>query len=135
MSDGIPATAPFPFARADYPLAPAPRYNIGGPARLALLPESEDDAAAAHAWMLRQPGPRLVLGGGSNVLVADAGFPGIVLLTTRLTRPEDLARPLAGRRGCADHALRDGCSPAIYACVGALTGIPAPVGGAVFMTP
>lgn len=135
MSDGTPETAPFPFARADYPLAPATRYNIGGPARLALLPETEDDAAAAHAWMLRQPGPHLVLGGGSNVLVADAGFPGIVLLTTRLTRLDDLGgdRWRAGAGLALSALVRDVMLARNYAGVGALTGIPGSVGGAIFM--
>lgn len=126
---------PFEFAAENYPLAPSTLYNVGGPARLALLPRNEAEARAAYDWMRTQPGPHLVLGGGSNVLIADTGFPGIVLFTTQLNRLE----PLGDHRydvgaGLDLQALaREVMLPNNYAGVGALTGIPGSVGGAIFM--
>ena len=81
---------PFPYAHENYPLAPATLYGVGGPARIALLPRTEDEVQEAYAWMTAQDVPRLILGGGSNVLIADSGFPGIVLFTSHLHRYEDL---------------------------------------------
>ncbi|MDP9342212.1 MAG: UDP-N-acetylmuramate dehydrogenase [Actinomycetota bacterium] len=65
--------------RTGFSLAPLTTFRIGGPAALFLEPQSFDDlAAASHA--VRETGvPFAVLGKGSNVLVADAGFPGLVL--------------------------------------------------------
>lgn len=63
----------------DVPLAPLTTLRVGGPARLLARIESEDDLVAA-AGLARERGLRVfVLGGGSNLLVADAGFDGLVL--------------------------------------------------------
>ena len=63
----------------DKPLAPFTTLGIGGPARWFLPVSKEDDIAEAAAWT-RQNGIRLfVLGGGSNLVISDAGFDGLVL--------------------------------------------------------
>ncbi|MBN2311837.1 MAG: UDP-N-acetylmuramate dehydrogenase [Candidatus Hydrogenedentes bacterium] len=126
---------PFEFAKADYPLAPLTLYNVGGPARLALFPRDEAEACAAYAWMQRQPGPKIVLGGGSNILVADAGFPGIALVTSGLDRIEPAGpdRYRAGGGALLDRLVRDIMLPNNYAGVGGLAGIPGTVGGAIYM--
>jgi UDP-N-acetylmuramate dehydrogenase len=54
-------------------------FRIGGPAALFLEPERESDLVAAGE-AVRQTGiPFVVVGKGSNILVADDGFPGLVL--------------------------------------------------------
>ncbi|HNR32186.1 MAG TPA: UDP-N-acetylmuramate dehydrogenase [Candidatus Hydrogenedentes bacterium] len=128
-------TPPFDFAVAAYPLAPATLYNVGGPARLALLPRNEDECRAAYAWMLRQPERKLILGGGSNVLIADEGFPGVVLFTTGLKRLDDLGdhRYSIGSGHDLDFVVREIMLANNYDGVGALTGIPGSVGGAIYM--
>jgi UDP-N-acetylmuramate dehydrogenase len=61
------------------PLAPFTTFGIGGPARWFVEAESEDQIVEATSWA-RERGLKLfVLGGGSNLLVADAGFDGLVL--------------------------------------------------------
>lgn len=128
-------TPGFDFAIENYPLAPATYYKVGGPARLALTPRNSDEAIAAYAWMLEQPGPRLILGAGSNVLIADEGFPGIVLFTTSLDQIEtldgDTYRAAAGVN--LDRLVREVILPHNYEGAGALAGIPGSVGGAIFM--
>jgi UDP-N-acetylmuramate dehydrogenase len=70
--------------RTSFPLAPLTTFRIGGPASLYLEPISEGDLVAASA-AVRQTGIGVVvLGKGSNVLIADGGFHGLVL---RLGRP------------------------------------------------
>ena len=61
------------------PLAPYTTFQIGGPARWFAEAASEDDIVAAVAFARDQQLPLFVLGGGSNLLVSDAGFQGLVL--------------------------------------------------------
>ena len=63
----------------EVPLAPYTTFQIGGPARWFAQAESEDDIAAAVAFAEQRRVPLFVLGGGSNLLVSDAGFPGLVV--------------------------------------------------------
>jgi UDP-N-acetylmuramate dehydrogenase len=61
------------------PLAPYTTFQIGGPARWFAEAASEDDIAAGVAFATERRLPLFILGGGSNLLVSDAGFPGLVL--------------------------------------------------------
>jgi UDP-N-acetylmuramate dehydrogenase len=61
------------------PLAPLTTFRLGGPARLFLRAESAGDLIALADVLAELPVPLLILGRGSNVLVADAGWPGVVL--------------------------------------------------------
>jgi UDP-N-acetylmuramate dehydrogenase len=128
-------TLPFEFAIENYPLAPLTLYGVGGPARLALLPRTLDEANDAYQWMAAQPDRRIVLGGGSNVLIDDNGFDGIVFVTTKLNGIEPLGddrfHVLAGV--VLDRMVRDVMLTNNYDQVGALTGIPGTVGGAIYM--
>ena len=127
--------APFDFAVANYPLAPQTIYKVGGPARLALLPRSDEEVVAAYRWLATRSEPRIVLGGGSNVLIDDAGFPGIVLFTTALTRLDSKGddRYMAESGVNLDYFVREVILKNNYHGAGGLTGIPGSVGGAIFM--
>jgi len=61
------------------PLAPHTRFGLGGPARLFVDAWDADAFAEALAYARASGLPYVVLGGGSNLLVADSGFPGMVL--------------------------------------------------------
>ena len=60
-------------------LAPLTTLGIGGPARWFVSAESEADVVEAAAWAREAGTPLFVLGGGSNLLIADQGFDGVVL--------------------------------------------------------
>jgi UDP-N-acetylmuramate dehydrogenase len=126
---------PFDFAVENYPLAQASLYKVGGPARLALLPRTRADVVAAYDWLRTRSEPKIVLGGGSNVLIADDGFPGIVLFTTHLTRLEDLGADRYYVEGgvVLDKLVREVILAHNYEGTGGLTGIPGTVGGAIYM--
>lgn len=65
--------------RVGFPMAPLTTFRIGGRTALYLEPESERDLVAA-AEAIRETGvPFVVVGKGSNLLVSDEGFPGLVL--------------------------------------------------------
>ena len=68
-----------PRVRTAFPMAPLTTFRIGGPAALYLEPESDTDLAAAGRAVTHSGIPVAVIGKGSNVLVADSGFPGLVL--------------------------------------------------------
>lgn len=61
------------------PLAPFTTFRIGGPARYFCRVASEDALLEAVRWARDKEVPLFVLGGGSNVLVSDAGFGGLVV--------------------------------------------------------
>ncbi|MGZ8619875.1 MAG: FAD-binding protein, partial [Actinomycetota bacterium] len=65
--------------RRGFSMAPLTTFRIGGPAALYLEPESDDDLVAAGQAITASGVPFLVIGKGSNLLVADDGFPGLVL--------------------------------------------------------
>src|SRR2546428_150840 len=117
--------------REQVPLAPYTTFGLGGKARYFVECGSEDEARAALAYAAERRLPAYVLGGGSNVVFLDSGFPGLIL---RLT--------IGGIE------LRDGPSPEVCAGAGVdwdtlvqnvvqrgwtgvecLSGIPGTVGG------
>ena len=61
------------------PLAPYTTLGIGGPAHWFATAKTESDVAEAHRFAVEHHLPVFVLGGGSNVLIADRGFAGLVL--------------------------------------------------------
>ncbi|HVZ18608.1 MAG TPA: UDP-N-acetylmuramate dehydrogenase [Terriglobales bacterium] len=61
------------------PLAPFTTLGVGGPARYFTEAETEADVRDALDFAHTHKLPLFILGGGSNLVVADAGFPGVVL--------------------------------------------------------
>src|SRR5450432_4230679 len=61
------------------PLAPYTTFKIGGPARWFAEAASEADILEAVSFAKEHNLPLFVLGGGSNLLISDAGFAGLVL--------------------------------------------------------
>jgi UDP-N-acetylmuramate dehydrogenase len=65
--------------RENVPLAPFTTLRIGGMARYFVSATSEDEVMAAFDFAESRDLRLFVLGGGSNILVADTGFDGLVL--------------------------------------------------------
>jgi UDP-N-acetylmuramate dehydrogenase len=61
------------------PLAPLTTFRLGGPARFFVEAQSAGDVQQAATFAQSRNLPLFVLGGGSNLLVADSGWPGLVL--------------------------------------------------------
>lgn len=66
--------------RYNAPLAPYTSFYIGGPADTLVFAESEDDVMEAVRLAREQNQPLKFLGGGSNVLIADEGYRGMVVV-------------------------------------------------------
>src|SRR5580692_5286793 len=61
------------------PLAPLTTIKIGGPAKYFVEAKSAGEVQEAVAFACSRDLPLFVLGGGSNLVVADTGWPGLVL--------------------------------------------------------
>lgn len=126
------ALGSIPHARA-LPLAPLTTYRVGGPADLAISPRSVSELAAAVKASREAGVPLHVLGRGSNVLIADSGLRGAVLLLRDLSEVR-----VAGER-LRVGAGADCTAVAALARDAGLTGLeffhflPGSVGGAAFM--
>lgn len=82
----------------DIPLAPFTTIGIGGPARFFIDVKSVDDLREALAFAAREQQRDFILGGGSNLLIADEGFDGVVIrIDLRgVEFRDDLAKVAAG---------------------------------------
>lgn len=68
-----------PNIQENIPLRDLTTFGIGGPARYYLRAESADDLIQAWGAAQRAGVPVFILGGGSNILVSDRGFDGLVI--------------------------------------------------------
>ncbi len=112
------------------PLAELSTYKIGGPAEYFIAPESEEELRAAIDWAEAQGLPVTILGGGSNILVSDAGIKGLVLKPAHdgITQKENtlIVGTNANVWDVSEYALREGLSGIEWAI-----GIPGSMGGAI----
>ena len=65
--------------RDDVPLAPLTTLELGGHARHFVEAADDDAVVEALRWAEARGLPVLILGGGSNVVIADRGFDGLVV--------------------------------------------------------
>ena len=114
-------------------LAPLTTLGVGGAARFFVRAESETEVVKALAFAREHDFPVFVLGGGSNVLIADAGFDGLVLQIA--LKGIAVGREEAGRVSVTAQAGED-WDEFVGFCVGenlagleCLSGIPGWVGG------
>src|SRR5215475_11015807 len=61
------------------PLAPLTTFKVGGPARYFCEPKTPQEVSEAVAFAQTRKFPLFVLGGGSNLVVSDKGWPGLVI--------------------------------------------------------
>lgn len=116
------------------PLARHTTWRIGGPARYLVQPAGVDDVEKTLHFAREQGLPWLVLGLGSNVLVRDGGFQGIVLkLGKGLDRLEMKGATAIVGAGLPTPLLARRTAEAGFAGVERFIGIPGTVGGGVYM--
>jgi UDP-N-acetylmuramate dehydrogenase len=69
--------------RGDATIADLTTLKVGGPVRVLVTAESDEDLGAVGRAVREHDVPWLVVGRGSNLLVADAGWPGVVVTLGR----------------------------------------------------
>ena len=127
-------------AEENVALAAFTTFRIGGPARLLVHAQSADDFAVAHDAVRSTGIDVLLVGQGSNLLIADAGWPGLVVVVgggesdvitiNRINDGELLVRAGAGVKlpVLARRSVAEGATGLEW-----MVGVPGSVGGAVRM--
>ncbi|MEO8727083.1 MAG: UDP-N-acetylmuramate dehydrogenase [Acidobacteriaceae bacterium] len=118
--------------REHVPLGPLTTFGVGGPARYFAEISSEAELLEALDFAWQHTLPVFVLGGGSNLIICDTGWQGMVVhLATRGIREEQVGAQrqftvAAGEDwdGFVAHAVARNC-----AGIECLSGIPGLVGG------
>jgi len=123
-------------ATADVPLGPFCTYRVGGPAALFVEPDSITDLEPIRAAVVATGCPTLVVGRGSNLLVSDAGFPGIAIHLgpsfEAVEIDEETATVRAGGAALLPVVARRSASAGLTGFEWAV-GVPGSIGGAVRM--
>lgn len=119
-------------ARRDAPLAPLTTFKVGGPADWLIDIASETELRGALEIARGAGLPVTILGGGSNVLVSDAGVRGMVLRV----RPMEISQPAPDRvradAGLTINGLVRWTIGRGLAALEAWAGTPGTVGGAIY---
>src|SRR5512146_95025 len=114
------------------PLGPMTTLGVGGPSRWFAEARSEEELRASVEWAGECRLPLFILGGGSNLVVSDAGWPGLTLrvglrgVKQRNERGRELFEAEAGEDWDALVARAVAANCAGVEC---LSGIPGTVGG------
>lgn len=116
------------------PLAPFSTLRIGGAAKIFVEPLTPDDVTTIQTFVLEHRLPFFILGNGSNVLISDTGWDGIVMNLekgfNKLQYADGIVTTGAGVKMATfvDFAIRNNRKG-----VEMLAGIPATIGGAIRM--
>lgn len=115
-------------------LAPFTSWRVGGPARYFLEPTSEEELLEALQWVRSQDLPWQVLGRGSNLLVADEGFDGLVVrLAEKYGRVRVEGDRIVAQAGASLSGVVKAAATAELGGGEFLATIPGSVGGALAM--
>ena len=121
------------FIRHDFPLSRVTSFHIGGNADLAVYPADAEAFAYALDAVVQAGVPYTVIGNGSNTLVRDGGFRGVVFVTTDMRRVTIAGTRLTGGCGVLLGSVGTNASRAGLAGAEFANGIPGTLGGAVYM--
>lgn len=117
----------------NYNLKDKNTYKTGGSAKIAVFPDSAEKVKKLLSFLKQENAIYSVLGAGSNLLISDSGYDGVLISTEKLkgiSVSGNLVTCFAGERVC------DFLKQALYNSLGGvefLNGIPASVGGVVTM--
>lgn len=128
------ATYPvFEHALADEPMSSHTTFKVGGPADLFVTPQTCQELVSDIALARERGLAYFVLGKGSDLLVSDAGYRGVVFALGDLNSIERegdvlVVGPGASLEDVCERACAEGLGGIEFAC-----GIPGSIGGACFM--
>jgi len=125
------------FYKEEEPLFPYTTIKIGGKAQRLVFPEDEASMIELLNFLNEREIPYFVMGGGSNLLVSDEGFKGVVVHTSRMKKLKIIENKevlriyaLSGVR--INQLIRLGYERG-FGGFEFLAGVPATVGGAIRM--
>lgn len=118
----------------DEPMSEHTTFEIGGPVDLFVIPESTDEVREVIAACREAEVPYFVLGNGSDLLVSDEGYRGVIVglsdgfTNVSIDGVEMTCQAGVGLREASEMACELGLTGLEFAC-----GIPGSIGGACFM--
>ena len=138
-ANGTPADelhASFPNERllCDEPMAKHSSFGVGGPAEIFVDVHDAAEIATLVAIAKRHRIPWHVIGCGSNILVADAGLPGIVMhMGAGFSHVQIAGTKLHSQAGATNKQVADAALAAGLSGYEFASGIPGSIGGAAIM--
>lgn len=121
-------------------LAPYTSFGIGGPADAVIVVENKQELAELLSCFAENSLQYRFIGKGTNLLVADKGFEGVVLLFGKALSKITLQEELKGGEtrirvggGCSLAKLLNWCTENALTGLEFVSGIPGSIGGAVVM--
>jgi len=123
----------------DEPMSKHTYFKVGGPVDAFIAPENREDLTQLVIWARRTGVPLLIIGDGTNLLVKDNGFRGVIVVLAKCTK-KIFKRTEKNREviitAPAGVKLHELCSFAIksgFRGMNYAVGIPGTVGGAITM--
>ncbi|SHO48822.1 UDP-N-acetylmuramate dehydrogenase [Anaerocolumna xylanovorans] len=109
-------------------------FQIGGPADYFLLPEEENQVAEAIKLCKEEKMPFFILGKGSNLLVSDRGYHGVIIkLAKNFSRIEIEGNKVTAQSGASLSKMAEEIAKRSLTGFEFASGIPGTLGGAVTM--
>lgn len=119
--------------KLDEPLSTYSFTHTGGPADAVVFPKTVDELQSIVHYLHERSIPMTVLGNGSNLIIADGGIRGVVLILTDMDKVWSKGKRVIAQCGAS---LLDASKKAQESALTGLEfayGIPGSVGGAIYM--
>lgn len=109
-------------------------FRIGGAADLFVLPESEEDLVRVLSFLRHREVPYTVIGNGSNLLVSDAGYRGVIVQIAKcMSRIYVSGNEITAQAGAMLSSVAHRAMESSLTGMEAVSGIPGTLGGALTM--
>ncbi|MBN1445671.1 MAG: UDP-N-acetylmuramate dehydrogenase [Candidatus Omnitrophica bacterium] len=115
------------------PLSSMTSFRTGGPARYFAAPSDREEAQEVIAASEKSHEPLLVLGNGTNILISDEGFSGVVLSTQNLNKITVEGEKIVCGAGTRLQTVIKTALEHSLAGMEFLAGVPGSAGGAVIL--
>lgn len=115
------------------PLKGKTSYKIGGPARFYAQAQTQEDIQKALQWAVKKNQPVFLLGKGSNILISDTGWPGLVIDLSEYSNIRWSDTTVECQSGSILHTLVKESVDRGFTGMEKLVGIPGSIGGGLIM--
>ena len=108
-------------------------FKVGGPADILIIPENKEALSKALKLINQSKIPFFTLGSGSNIIVSDSGYQGIVIYMEKLNAIKTENNLIKSQTGISLSSLADKAKEAELSGLEFASGIPGSLGGALYM--
>nr|WP_272796246.1 UDP-N-acetylmuramate dehydrogenase [Butyrivibrio sp. DSM 10294] len=118
----------------DEPMSRHTTFRTGGPASLFIRPSSRDELIRSMTIIKESNSPFFILGNGSNLLVSDKGYDGVIVSVSGLKGLETLGEnKIVAEAGCLNSQIAAVAREHSMTGFEFAAGIPGTIGGAMIM--